>query len=173
MNRLTIALLVTLAAACSTVRNDPPPPAPDAAADLLPPAHWWRDPFLNEALKLTDAQLEALDRISAEHSAEVDRQRADVASAARDLRAALNADHPTATELAAAGQRLRTARDAMLGEELEMLAAERAVLSHAQWEALEDQLRAAGTRRRGGDYPRRGGYPRGGGRRPGGGGRWP
>ncbi|HKO56309.1 MAG TPA: hypothetical protein VJ276_10555, partial [Thermoanaerobaculia bacterium] len=100
MNRLTIALLVILAASCSTATPTPP----RTADDLLPPPRWWRDPFLNEALKLTDVQLAALDRVDADRSAEVDRLRADAASAARDFRAALNADHPTEPELAAATQ---------------------------------------------------------------------
>ena len=53
--------------------------------------------------------------------------------------------------------------------------AERAVLTHVQWDALTDQLQAERQDRRGGrDYPGRGGrYPGRGGRWPGGGGRWP
>ncbi|HEV7920986.1 MAG TPA: hypothetical protein VGR02_09380 [Thermoanaerobaculia bacterium] len=158
MKRALVALL--LLAACSTTA---PPPAADL---LLPPPQWWRDPRLNEALKLTDEQLASLDRLD---FSELERLRAAASSATRDFRAALagNAD------LAASTQRLRAARDAALGEELRLLAAERALLTHTQWEALEDQLRAREDGRRGGDYPRRGSYPRGGGRRPGGGGRWP
>jgi hypothetical protein len=163
MKRATVALLVLFA--CTTAA---PPAAPDR---FLPTGDWWRDPRLNEALKLTDEQLKALDRIQV--SSQLDRLRADDASAAREFRAALAAAHPAPAGLAAASQRLRTARDAAFAAELQLLTAERAVLTQTQWEALDDQLRAREDGRRGGDYPRRGGYPRGGGRRPGGGGRWP
>ena len=188
MKRCAVLFLLALFAACSSTDNVPDardrgsygrPPmrraSDDGGLDLAPPADWWRDPRLNEAVKLTADEVAALDKISAEHTAAIDDLRRVSATAAHDLRVALNADPVAESDIAAAGSRLRTARDQMLDHQLRMLAAERAVLTHVQWDALTDQLQAERENRRGGrDYPGRGGrYPGRGGRWPGGGGRWP
>lgn len=190
MKRFAALFLFALFAACSSTDDVPEdrdrgpygggrPPmrraSDDGGLDLVPPADWWHDPRLNEAVKLTADEVSALDKISAEHTPPIDDLRRVSATAARDLRTALNADPVSQDDVAAAGNRYRTARDQMLDHQLRMLAAERAVLTRVQWDALTDQLQAAREERRGGrDYPGRGGrYPGRGGRWPGGGGRWP
>jgi len=136
---------------------------------LLPPANWWHDPQISTAVKLSDAQFTALDVIGKDHAPEIDRLRMDVTAAERDLRLLLTADKPTANDIVAAGQRVKSDRDAMLDHELQMLADERALLSHQQWTALQDAIRDDRQ-----DFRReRGGYPGGGMGRRGGGGRRP
>ena len=189
MKRYAALLLLALFAACSSTDDVPDsrgrgpygrPPmrraSDDGGLDLAPPADWWRDPRLSDAVKLSSEEITALDKISAEHTPAIDDLRRDSAAAARDLRTALNGDPLVTGDVDAASQRLRTSRDQLLDHQLRMIAAERAVLTHTQWDALTDQLQAAREDRRGGrDYPGRGGrYPGRGGRWPGGGGgRWP
>lgn len=137
---------------------------------LLPPANWWHDPQISTAVKLSDAQFTALDAIGKDHSSEIDRLRMDVTAAERDLRLLLTAEKPTSSDIVAAGQRVKTDRDAMLDHELKMLADERALLTHDQWTALQDALRDQRQDFRGNrdGFGGRGGMGRrGGGRRPG------
>ena len=138
---------------------------------LLPPANWWHDPQISTAVKLSDAQFTALDAIGKDHASEIDRLRMDVTAGERDLRLLLTANKPTANDIVAAGQRVKSDRDAMLDHELKMLADERALLTHEQWTALQDSMRDERQdfrRERGGSGRGMGGGRRGGGgRRPG------
>jgi hypothetical protein len=175
-------LALTLAAGCATSddpRDDPRdnprrarvPRNVEAPSGLaIPPANWWRDPQISVAVKLTDAQFASLDAIDREHAAEVARLRMDATAAERDVRLLLAAEHPTATDIVTAGQRVRTSRDQVLDHEIRMLADERALLSREQWTALQDALRDErpdfGNRRGGFGGGRGGGRRGGGGRRP-------
>ncbi|MEK6374141.1 MAG: hypothetical protein AABO58_15745 [Acidobacteriota bacterium] len=170
-------LALTLASGCAT-SDDPPADSRPARMPRnvetpsgfdVPPPNWWRDPQVSVNVKLSDAQFASLDAIDREHAAEVARLRMDVAAAERDVRLLLAAEKPTADDIVAAGQRVRTLRDQILDHELRMLAEERALLTREQWTALQDALRderldAGG--RRGGFGGGRGGGRRGGGRRP-------
>src|SRR2546423_5325494 len=158
MKKIALALLaVALVTACATSDDEPQPrypqrgggrqPMRDAAPQsgslgLLPPPNWWRDPQISTAVKLSDSQFTALDAIAKDHAAEIDRLRMESTAAERDLRLLLNADKPTASDIVAAGQRVRTDRDQMLDHEVRMLAGERALLTTDQWTTLQDELRA-------------------------------
>lgn len=135
----------------------------------VPPPNWWRDPQVSVKVNLTEAQFASLDAIDRQHAAEVARLRMDAAAAERDVRLLLAAERPTADDIVAAGQRVRTLRDQILDQELRMLAGQRALLTREQWMALEDALRDERLDtggRRGGFGGGRGGGRRGGGRRP-------
>ncbi len=141
---------------------------------LLPPADWWRQARIADAVKPTTDQMSALDKLQSEQGDEIARLQRDLGIAERDLRNALDTEKPTAEDIMAAGQRLRTLRDDVFARQLKYLAAQRTLLSRAQWDALQDAIREQRRERarenfggRGG----RGGYPRGG-RRPGGGIGW-
>lgn len=177
-NAALFVLALTVAAGCATgddPRDDPRPARMprnvEAPAGLgVPPANWWRDPQVSIAVKLSDAQFASLDAIDREHAAEVARLRMEATAAERDVRLLLAAEHPTASDIVAAGQRVRTLRDQILDHELRMLADERALLTREQWTALQDALRDERRDfggRRGGFGGGRGGGRRGGGRRPG------
>ena len=145
-------------------------PADTGLLGLLPPPNWWHDPQISSSVKLSDAQFTALDAIGKDHASEIDRLRMEMTAAERDLRLLLTADKPTAGDIVAAGQRVKSGRDQMLDHELTMLADERALLSHEQWTALQDALRDERQDFRGnrGGYGPGGGMGRrGGGRRPG------
>lgn len=171
-------LALTLASGCAT-SDDPPadsrparmPRNVEAPSGFdVPPSNWWRNPQVSVAVKLTDAQFASLDAIDREHAAEVARLRMDAVAAERDIRLLLAAEHPTANDIVAAGQRVRALRDQILDHELRMLAGERALLTREQWTALQDALRDEQRPdvggRRGGIGGGRGGGRRGGGRRP-------
>jgi len=143
--------------------------------DMLPPSDWWRDPQLANAVNLSSDQVAALEKLSHDQGDDLDKLERDVTVAQRDLRSLLDSDKPVEADIVAAGDRLRDMRTAIFDRELKMLAAERALLSKTQWQALQDQLQSRRTDRGGGrdrdrgGYPGRGGFPGRGGRRPG----WP
>ena len=178
MKTISLAILATFLLSCASVDDDAPPPrrrapmrAQAGALDLLPPPNWWHDPEIAAPVKLSDAQFASLDEVGRENIADIDRLRADARDAERDLRQLLNAEQPTASELTAAGTRLRTLRDGIVDHEMRMLAGERALLTRAQWTSLQDALRderqsERGGRRGGGFGGGRGGRRGGGGRRP-------
>ena len=58
----------------------------------------------------------------------------------RDLRAALSDKAATVERIIAAGNKLAAVRDQMLRRQIVMLANQRAVLTHAQWTALQQQM---------------------------------
>ncbi len=181
MRRLLAAALLLIAAGCASSDYDDQPqpsrrPMEDVervrdAAMLLPPADWWRQARLAEAVKPSAEQMTALDKLQSEQGDEISRLQRDLGVAERDLRNALDMEKPSAEDIMSAGQRLRVLRDDLFARQLKYLAAQRALLSRAQWEALQDAIREQRRERlrdtnfggRGG----RGGYPRGG-RRPGG-----
>jgi len=181
MKRLFVfALLLTAAGCASSDYDDRPqsqPRRPMADVEqvrdgsmLLPPADWWRQAQIADAVKPTTDQMTALDKLQSEQGDEIARLQRDLGVAERDLRSALDQEKASSDEIIAAGQRLRALRDDVFGRQLKYLAAQRMVLSRAQWDALQDAIRQQRRERvrdnfggRGG----RGGYPRGG-RRPGG-----
>jgi Spy/CpxP family protein refolding chaperone len=138
--------------------------------DMLPPPDWWHDPQIATPLNLTADQYAALDKIATEQADAIARLERDSMVAVRDLRQALESNQPAAADIVSAGQRLRGLRDALFDRQVQMLAAERQVLTLQQWETLQAQLQ---SRSRGTDSNR--GYPRRGGGRGGmgGRGRWP
>lgn len=178
MNRRALLLaLALLGAACqSTDPYDEPRPAPRAAAaressgvDFMPPDQWWRDARF-DAVNLSNDQVAQLDKISRERGDDIRRLENDVQVAQRDLRTAFDAD--PVGDVAAAAQRVRTLRDDIFDRHVQMLAAERNVLTRAQWSALEESMRTSRREDRGrGNYPGggRGGFPGGRRGRPG----WP
>lgn len=186
MRRLSALLVLLLIAACSSSDYDDPRGRParvrDAVPmllDVIPDDSWWRDFAIAEPLNLSEEQFKTLDRIAAEQRDEIARLERDLPVAAKDFRAALDADPTSAAGITTAAQRVRSIRDSLFDRQAQMLAAERLVLSGQQWtklvRALQQQQRDERMNRRGtGDYPGgargggRGGYPRGGRGRP-----WP
>lgn len=143
-----------------------------AQQPMAPPPGWWHDPYLSENVKLTSEQVVKLDGL--QNSAKDDARQLDrdVRKAEDELRAALNDRNANVDRIVSAGNRVATLRDQMLRKQIVMLANQRAILTQAQWSALQKQLEerggpAMGDRERGGFGPRGGGRPpRGGGMRP-------
>ena len=137
--------------------------------DMLPPADWWHQPQIVTPLNLSADQFKALDKIASDQADEIARLDRDSMVAVRDLRQLLEASQPISADIVAAGERLRGLRDALFDRQVQMLAAERQVLTLQQWDTLQTQLqsRPRGTDNSG--YPRRGerGGMGGRGRRPG------
>ena len=185
--RLLVLALTTFALiACSSSDSDQPQPrrgnwpGPDGAngafararttsggLDMLPPPDWWHQPQIATPVNLTADQYTALDKISTDQADEIARLDRDSMVAVRDLRQLLESNQPASADIVAAGERLRGLRDAQFDRQVQMLAAERQVLTLQQWDTLQTQLQ---SRPRGTDnsYPRRGGRGGMGGR-----GRWP
>jgi Spy/CpxP family protein refolding chaperone len=136
---------------------------------MLPPGDWWHQPMIADAVKLTAEQMAALDKITSDQADQIARMERDSMVAVRDLRTSLEASRPSEADIIAAGQRLRSLRDALFDRHLQMLAAERAILSLDQWQTLQQQLQERRSQRNQDQgYPRRGGRGGMGGR-----GRWP
>lgn len=187
MKRLVmLAIVSVLAVSCSSTDSDQPygrrggyggygdggsyvanRPA-TGALDMLPPADWWRQPVLADAVRLTPDQVSSLERISQDQDNDLSRIESDMTIAVRDFRTQLDAPQPTSADIVTAGARVRALRDSMFDKQLSMLAAERAVLTLDQWHTLQQQLQDRRQQRQN-DY----GYPRRGGRGMGGRGRWP
>ena len=178
MKRLAVLALPLIVLACTTTDNDRPVYQPsrrpaaaratDAALDMLPPPEWWRQPMLADAVRLTSDQVASLDQIARDQGNDVSRIDTDMNVAMRDLRSQLDAAQPASADIIAAGQRIRALRDSMFDRQLQLLAAQRTVLSLDQWQTLQQQLQDR-RQQRNNDYgPRRGGRGTGGGR-----GRWP
>ncbi len=188
MRRVSIALVLLLAA-CSSSDYDRPQDQPptrggyggrggarmrDAGPmllDMIPDDTWWRDNALAAPLNLTTDQFQALDKIANDQRDEIARLERDLPIASRDLRTALNADPTSAGDITAAAQRIRDIRSSLFDRQVQMLSAERLVLTQKQWTTLLDQLQQQREQRMnrgndgyGGRGGRRGGYPRGGGR---------
>ena len=134
------------------------------------PSSGWREPVLAEPLALSSEQFQRLESLG-ENQDEIDRLEEDAARATRELRESLMAKTATATDIVAAGKRVRELRDTLLDKQIALLAAQREILTYAQWDALQDALANEWRERRpeGGRRPM-GGRGRGGfgGRRPGG-----
>jgi Spy/CpxP family protein refolding chaperone len=190
MRHLSLALALLLLAGCSSSSdyNQPPDRQPmrggrmrDAGPmllDMIPDDTWWRDNALAAPLNLTSDQFVSLDRIADNQRDEIARLDRDLPVATRDLRNAMNADPASAADITSAANRLRDIRNSLFDHQLQMVSAERLVLTQRQWSLLVEQLQREreqqrmnrgndggyGGRGRGG----RGGYPRGGIGRP-----WP
>jgi Spy/CpxP family protein refolding chaperone len=176
MKRIAVfAAVAVVAVSCSSYDSDEPVYSPRAAGGsfatnldmLLPPSDWWHQPMLADAVKLSADQMTALDKIAQDQGNDVRRIENDMTIAVRDLRALLDSNQPSQNDIIAAGQRIRQMRDSLFDRQLQMLAAERTVLTRDQWQTLQDQLRERRQQRN------REGYPRRGGRGMGGRGRWP
>jgi Spy/CpxP family protein refolding chaperone len=176
MKRLTILVATVLLCSCAT-DNDQPVYSPRggearpvaASLDMLPPPDWWHQPMIADAVRLTSDQMAALDKIAADHADDIARLERDLMVATRDVRNVLDSNQPSSADIVTAGARLRALRDALFDKQMQMLAAERTVLTLDQWRALQQQLQDRRMQRRQDDgYPRRGGRGMGGrGRRPG------
>lgn len=137
---------------------------------MLPPSDWWRQAEIADLVKPSADQVLALDKLQTGQGNEIEKLQRDMSVAERDLRNVLELDKPAGDAIVSAGQRIKTMRDDIFDRQLQLLAAERTILSREQWSALEDAIR---SRRR--DRGRegmggrgRGAYPGRGGRRPGG-----
>ena len=197
MNRAVVvlgAILLSLSACSSSMDDTPPerrggygggdrvrsggaPMSGEGGGDTLPPSNWWHDPQISTAVKLSPEQFKSLDATAVD-STEMETLRRASSDAARDFRLILDSAQPTRDDILAAGQRMRDARNAMMDRNIQQIAAQRAILSKEQWDALQSAMHAGGdgTRQRGrgddGGYGRRGrggrGGPGGMGGRPGG-----
>lgn len=114
--------------------------------DVMPPANWWRDPQISPAVNLSADQLTALDKIGKDQEDEIARLQRDIVVAARDVRQVVEGNEPSADDITAAGQRLRGIRDALFDRRIQMLAAERTLLTKQQWETLQQQIANARNR---------------------------
>jgi Spy/CpxP family protein refolding chaperone len=188
MRQLSVLALTILICACATDNDQPPYSSPrrgggggyggfDPAADsrpapggldMLPPADWWHQPMIANAVNLSADQIASLDKIAHDQADEITRLDRDMMVAVRDVRSVVDSAQPASNDILAAGQRLRTLRDTLLDRQIQMLAAERMVLTQAQWQTLQQQLQDRRSQRR-----QDNGYPRRGGRGMGGRGRFP
>ncbi|HUJ14438.1 MAG TPA: hypothetical protein VL284_11675 [Thermoanaerobaculia bacterium] len=177
-----LAIFAVLAVSCSSSDYDQGPSGPrgrggdggEFAAnrpvagglDMLPPADWWHQPQIANAVKLTNDQMAALDKIAQDQGNDVSRIETDMTIATRDFRTQLDAPQATTADIVTAGQRIRSLRDSIFDRQLQMLAAERTVLTLDQWQTLQQQLEQQRQQRmQNQGYPRRGGRGFGGGRR--------
>ena len=169
MKHLSLLALTVLFVACATDNYSPrrgPPPA-DArpvaqALDMLPPADWWHQPQIADAVKLTADQIASLDKIANDQD-DITRLDRDMGVAMRDVRSVLDSKQPSNDDIMTAAQRLRTLRDTLFDRQVQLLAAERAILTQDQWLTLQQQLQnRRDQRRQDNGYPRRGGRGMGG-----------
>ena len=173
MKHLPILALTLLCVACAT-NNDQPvySPRSDArpvanALDMLPPADWWHQPMIADAVRLTADQIASLDKVANDQD-DITRLDRDMNIAMRDVRSVLDSKQPSTADIVAAAQRVRTMRDTLFDRQIQLLAAERSILSQDQWQTLQQQLQNRREQRR-----QDNGYPRRGGRGMGGRGRFP
>jgi Spy/CpxP family protein refolding chaperone len=179
MKQLSLLALTVLFVACATDNDDRPgysprsgPPPSDArpvaaALDMLPPPDWWHQPMIADAVRLTADQIASLDKIANDQD-DITRLDRDMMVAVRDVRSVLDSNQPSTADIVVAAQRLRTLRDTLFDRQIQLLAAERAILTQSQWQTLQQQLQDRRSQRR-----QDNGYPRRGGRGMGGRGRYP
>lgn len=141
--------------------------------DVMPAGDWWRDPQISAAVALSADQIASLDRINHEQGDEIAKLERDSMVAAREFRETFDSSAPAAADITAAGQRLRGIRDALFDRRVQMFAAERTLLTQAQWQALQQQLASARNRTDRGDRGNTGRGGRGGRGGMGGRGRFP
>ncbi len=187
MRRLSILLALAVLAGCSSGYDQPQPqnyPPPQrgeggygggyrrAAArdngpmllEVVPDSAWWRDFGLVEPLNLTNDQLAQLDKIEGDQHDEIARIERDLPVATRDFRNILQTKSPAAADITAAANRVRDIRNSLYDRQVQMLTAERLVLTDDQWTKLVDELQQRRQQRMN-ENPyggQRGGYPRGG-----------
>ncbi len=184
MKRSLAVALLLLASSCTNGYDTPPQLPPTrgegmaererprmrggaSSLEVLPPSDWWHDDAMAKAVSLTGDQLSQLDKISATKGEDVARLERDGMIAMRDLRQALDLAQPSNEDIASAGHRVRELRASLLDHQVELLAAERLVLSQQQWRTLEDQLQQQSRPQRDrGNMPGGRGRGMGGGRRP-------
>lgn len=181
MKRLTLLLIVTMAAGCSSSDYDEGPrggrggwggdaPAMTRAGgggmlDMMPPADWWHDSRIAAAVNPTPDEIAKLDQIAKDHNADdVSRLTRDSEVAMRDLRATLESDTPAENDIVTAATRVRTLRNDLFDRQIQLLAAERAVLTKQQWKSLQDAMHERPREERRGNGPRGGFGGRGRGR---------
>jgi Spy/CpxP family protein refolding chaperone len=180
MKRLALLLIVSMVA-CSSSDYDEGPrggrgdwrgdaPAMVRAGgggmlDMMPPDDWWHDSRIAAAVNPSPDQIAKLDQIAKDHSADdISRLTRDTEVATRDLRATLEVDPPAENDIVAAATRLRTLRNDIFDRQVQLLAAERAVLTKQQWKSLQDAMHERPRDDRGGYRPRGGFGGRGRGR---------
>jgi len=183
MKCLAAIALLFLAACATDDYNQPPQRGPmrgggggygyrtpqgSGALDMLPPPQWWHDPQIATAVSLSNDQLTSLDQAAKQHEDEIARLERDSMTAARDLRALLDTEKPAPPEIVTAAMRVRAIRDSAFEQQVQLLAAERTILTKQQWDSLQSAMQSERQDRRDSGYGPRGG--RRGGR---GGGRWP
>jgi Spy/CpxP family protein refolding chaperone len=121
-------------------------------------------------VNLSADQVASLEKLSKDQGDELEKLERDAGISQRDLRTLLESDQPAAADIVAAGNRIRAMRDTVFDRQLQMLAAERTILTKAQWQILQTQMESRQSDRQRGrsGYPGgRGGFPGRGGRRPG------
>jgi len=184
MKRLALVVIVAMVG-CSSSDYDEGPrdrgyggdrPAMSRAGgggmlDMMPPDDWWHDTRIAAAVNPTPDQIAKLDQIAKDHNADdVTRLTRDSEVAMRDLRATLDSDSPAANDIVTAATRVRTLRNDAFDKQIQLLAAERTVLTKQQWKSLQDAMHERPREgRRGCNGPRGGFGGRGRGRGPG----WP
>ncbi|HJQ39752.1 MAG TPA: hypothetical protein VKB93_21615 [Thermoanaerobaculia bacterium] len=122
---LTVLLLTSLTLAAQP-SGPPPPRGPEF---LLPPD-------FARLVKLTPDQTQKLDKLKPQ-AEEIARLEREAMKAAREVRAASSGD-----TILAAGNRFATLRDQLLRKQIALLAAQRAILTQAQWSALQEEREA-------------------------------
>src|SRR5258708_35484478 len=132
---------------------------------MLPPADWGHQPMIADAVQLTADQIASLDKIANDQD-DITRLDRDMMVAMRDVRSVLDSSQPSTADIVAAAQRLRTLRDTLFDRQIQLLAAERAILTQSQWRARQQQLEERPPPpRQGNGNTRRGGRGKGGGGR--------
>ena len=121
---------------------------------IIPLTDWWREPALSSALSLSNDQYTSLDRIAAGQREEIARLERENLAAMRDLRQAFDAN---AAGITAAATRARSLRDTLFDRQVQMLAAERQVLTDQQWRTLQQEIESQRMDRRDEYGGRRGG----------------
>lgn len=135
--RTTILITALLMCLAATVAAQPPGPPPRGPEFLLPP-DWWQGGTFN--VKLTKEQTQKLDQLQNAQRDELTRLERELSAAAREIRAALDNRDANADRIVTAGNRFAALRDQLLRKQIALLAAQRAVLTQAQWSALQQQL---------------------------------
>jgi len=146
--RTACILLVASPLLFSCASSDPPPryggPPPDRGAsiaglDLTLPGVWWRESQVAGSLDLTGEQFQRLDALQPQVE-EVARLERDVMMAVREIRTALESRNATAAAIVAASSHFRELQQLLTGKQIEMLAAQREILTAEQWETLQRVL---------------------------------
>ncbi|HEX3581978.1 MAG TPA: hypothetical protein VH087_09475, partial [Thermoanaerobaculia bacterium] len=111
------------------------------------------------AVNPSPEQIAKLDQIAKDHDADdVTRLTRDSEVAMRDLRSTLDVDPPVSNDIDTAATRVRTLRNDIFDRQIQLLVAERSVLTKQQWKALQDAMHERPRDERRGNY----GGPRGG-----------
>ncbi len=126
MRNATLTLLLLTSLTLAAQPSGPPPPR---GPEFLLPPDWQRH------VKLTAEQTQKLDKLQKTQGEEIARLEREAMNASREVRAATNSD-----AILAAGNRFAALRDQLLRKQIAMLAAQRAILTQAQWNALQREM---------------------------------